>query len=291
MIIIYGMSMTSHIPKSAEDWNSLWKLKQAERPTNHDEAFWDKRASSFSSKDAPDTYADGFLSLAALLPGESVFDMGCGTGLLTLPLARQGHEVLAADISGAMLKILQRRLDDDGISGVRTLKLSWDDDWMEKSVMSHSADVCIASRSLITDDLLSALRKLTQVARRRACITLGTGSSPRIHDQMLEDIGIRCAPCLDDVYALAMLSADGYLPEMSIVHTHRRDAFDDMDAAFAKYSNMVKMATMQDPAPWSEAIRAWLGENLICANDADHLDALTLKEPRRVSWAFISWDK
>ena len=40
-------------------------------------------------------------------------------------------------------------------------------------------DVAIASRSIATADLRDALLRLTEVARRRVCITLATGSPPR----------------------------------------------------------------------------------------------------------------
>lgn len=53
---------------------------------------------------------DLYLELAAGLEGP-VLELGCGTGRVTLPLARAGHQVAGLDLSAAMLGILREKLD------------------------------------------------------------------------------------------------------------------------------------------------------------------------------------
>jgi len=45
--------------------------------------------------------------------GGPVLEIGCGTGRLTIPLARAGHEVWAVDVSAAMLDQLRAKLADE----------------------------------------------------------------------------------------------------------------------------------------------------------------------------------
>ena len=45
--------------------------------------------------------------------GGPVLEIGCGTGRLTIPLARAGHEVCAVDVSAAMLGQLQAKLANE----------------------------------------------------------------------------------------------------------------------------------------------------------------------------------
>ncbi|MBP6629815.1 MAG: methyltransferase domain-containing protein [Kofleriaceae bacterium] len=54
-----------------------------------------------------------YLALATRLarPGATVIDLGCGTGRVTLPLARAGFRVVAVDRAPAMLAGLRARLD------------------------------------------------------------------------------------------------------------------------------------------------------------------------------------
>jgi peptidoglycan/xylan/chitin deacetylase (PgdA/CDA1 family)/SAM-dependent methyltransferase len=53
--------------------------------------------------------------------GERVLEIGVGTGIFTLDLAARAGEVVAADISGAMLAVLSRKAAERGIGNVRTV--------------------------------------------------------------------------------------------------------------------------------------------------------------------------
>ena len=50
--------------------------------------------------------------LPADLTGKRVLDAGCGTGLMTIELAKRGAEVIAADISPALIQIAKDRLPE-----------------------------------------------------------------------------------------------------------------------------------------------------------------------------------
>ncbi len=51
-----------------------------------------------------------------LRPGQHVFEIGCGTGADALWLARQGLDVVATDISGAMIEQLREKAASEGLS-------------------------------------------------------------------------------------------------------------------------------------------------------------------------------
>ena len=67
---------------------------------------------------------DLLLARAAAASGEAALDIGCGTGLTTLPLAKTvgaGGSVLGIDISEPMLAVARRRVAEHGLGNVTLL--------------------------------------------------------------------------------------------------------------------------------------------------------------------------
>lgn len=54
-------------------------------------------------------------------PSDRVLEIGAGTGIFTLALARRCREVTAIDISASMLEILKRKAAAEGLANVRTI--------------------------------------------------------------------------------------------------------------------------------------------------------------------------
>ena len=285
----------SVVPRSAADWNQLWQAKQQLRSMNHDAQYWNERAKTYTSKDNPDSYTHRFLELAALEPDDTVFDMGCGTGNLTIPLAEAGHQVCAADFSSGMLDKLRDAVRERGLESRVTIKeLSWDDDWEAAGLHEGQFDACLASRSIATDDLLGALTKLNRICKRRGCLTLPCGPSPRTDDRMLKAIGLPVHPSFDDCYAIALLSDLGQLPTLNYIPTRRNDSFSNQEAAYEHCLHMAEGFAKDNGIPWNEQelsqrIHAWLRSSLV--PDAQEPSRVTYATPRLSHWAFVSWDK
>ena len=50
-----------------------------------------------------------------------MLEIGAGTGIFTLPIARHCREVVAVDISGGMLEVLKRKAAKERLANIRTL--------------------------------------------------------------------------------------------------------------------------------------------------------------------------
>lgn len=64
----------------------------------------------------------GVILSSAFKSGELVLEIGAGTGLETLPLARRGIHVVATDISQSMLEKLSKKARDEGLDGLVTTR-------------------------------------------------------------------------------------------------------------------------------------------------------------------------
>lgn len=285
-----------------KDWNEEWKELQKERRQVDSAQYWDKRAKTFTTNDAPDSYTSQFLEKADIRGEDHVLDMGCGTGALSVPLGKQGHHVIAADFSQGMLDICQQKLNEAHITTVEQKLMSWEDNWAAFGVGAGSVDVALASRSIATADIKNSLLRLDAVARRRVCVTVTTGSSPRIDERVMTAIGIPNVFGRDAQYVFNILMNEGIKPQVSYIESTRVDTYDSLEDAYGVFS---RMAAAQAPKMTEAALRdslvllrSWLEDHLQDNPTAGATDekgtpqkALCLDKPRTNTWAFISWDK
>lgn len=275
----------------AEEWRRQFKVRRAPDGA----AEWDRRAREESTKFGPSAYSQEFLDRAGLLPGETIFDMGCGAGALAIPAAARGHAVLACDFSPAMLARLEAGIPADQRGLIRTQRLSWEDDWSAAGVAPRSFDVACASRSIITPDLADSLAKLSTVARRRACVTVTAGSSPRAFGQLFSDLGLAGRGHQDAAFVFGVLTQQGYEPQVGFIRSERHDRFATRAQAFDAYARMLDFTA----EPLTSAARrtaladleGWLDAHLVSQPaEGQGTDGVRVDVPRRFSWAFISWE-
>ena len=67
------------------------------------------------------------LQAAEAAPGQVAADLGCGTGQLSLPLARAGAEVIAVDVSPAMIRQLESEARRGGVPSLTGVALPIED--------------------------------------------------------------------------------------------------------------------------------------------------------------------
>ncbi|MDR1013766.1 MAG: methyltransferase domain-containing protein [Coriobacteriales bacterium] len=203
------------------DWRAAWVERSRRRRKPDACAYWDDRAREFRRHSGRSEYADAFLAMLDLAPGQSVLDMGCGTGTLALPLAEAGHPVTAADFSEGMRTALAERARSAGIGGLNVLPLSWTDDWQGAGLAPKSADVAVASRSIMVEDLWDALMKLDAVARHKVAVTVATEYSPRGYKALGSAAeGLACY-LPDYLYVMGILWQMGANPELRYIDTTR----------------------------------------------------------------------
>ena len=287
------------------DFGALWRQEHLQRRKPDDASEWDKRAREFTSKYGPSEYSLEFLRLADLQPGESVFDMGCGAGALAIPCAERGHRVLAADFSSAMLKRCAADAPTEARGFIQTKLLSWDENWDVAGLQVRSFDVAFASRSIATADMQAAIWKLSRVARRKVCITLVTGRSPRVSQALFDDLGLTCTGHQDAAFAFGIACQMGFEPEVSFIRSARADRYGSREEAQDAYVNMLRFADQQlsgvQRAALEAEARSWVDAHLHPTSELDALRDLPVKEverdlpfcidiPRTFSWAFLSWE-
>ncbi|OPY72653.1 MAG: ubiquinone/menaquinone biosynthesis methyltransferase [Syntrophorhabdus sp. PtaU1.Bin058] len=264
----------------AIDWNNVWKNARMQRTTPvRSPSFWNKRAPSFAENSLKKGYAEAFVKIVNPRKTWSVLDMACGAGILAVPFARHVRSVTAVDFSEAMLERLQERCRETGISNIRILKASWEDNWSKAGIGLH--DVAIASRSLVVDDLRHAVMKLNNIARKRVYISTIVDDGP--YDRRIFDaVGRKLDAGPDYIYNYNLLYQMGIHANVCFITEDYQKTYGDRYEALDSARWMVGDMTPEEEKRYVDHF----DKHLVC-----YAGRWVLDYRRTIRWAVIWWDK
>ena len=252
-------------------------------------AYWNRRAATFT-RDATSDYERWLMDLLALEAGEEILDMGCATGTLAVPLARAGHRVHGCDFAEAMPAILDERAAAENLP-ITSHLLAWEDDWEAVGLGPNSVDAAFASRSLMSGDVFSAVRKLDSAARSRAAVVVPGSSLPSRDSRILTYLGrsTRRPRIVRDV--TRALAALGRVPIFATTQTFRPMRFSSFDEA---RSDLRRLAGPEPFTPREERLfDAYAAQHFVreaatnASGESEDQWILDYKLP--VTWVFIGW--
>lgn len=272
---------TQNVTFEDVNWNHIWRTHQSRKNRNgpRDIAHWDARAKEFVHAATKGDYVEQFLLMCDARLNETVLDIGAAAGTLAVPLAARAATITALEPSSMMRALLRERCATEGVNNVRIVNGRWEDDWGTLGVKRH--DVVIASRSLLVDDLKTAIDKLRSFAKRRVYLSTLVGDGP-FDRELLAAVGRKFTPGVDYVVVYNYLRQQGIFANISFT-VHRADRlFHDLDAVEKSLEWMVRDISEIE----RQRLRAYLEHTAIQENGC-------WKLPRKhaVRWAVIWWDQ
>jgi SAM-dependent methyltransferase len=127
-------------------------------------SFWDNKAQTFPRyEDKEDNYEAGMLGkikrMGVTFKDADVLDVGCGSGMYTIRIAKEAKSVTGTDISGEMLRILQKDAESNGVCNITTIHTDWNGFTPEKK---YDVVFCSMTPAVQSDE---ARRKVTDCSR------------------------------------------------------------------------------------------------------------------------------
>jgi SAM-dependent methyltransferase len=272
------------------DWNHEWELALGGPRQPDTPEFWNDKAircrrQGHSLLDRYDPYIADFIDYAALRPSESVLDIGCGPGLMSVLLAQRGHQVTALDFSHRMLAMLFQRAHRAGGLDVTPVLADWRDDWESKGV--EKVDVALASRSVAAVELESAIRKLDAWARRRVCISTAAGGSPAFDRVLAKELGRHICQHSNFAYCMNILFAMDVRPELRFIDSPKHEFWSSRRHAEAAIRRGAGPLSSDEES----RLQGYLRRHLVQLRDEHGRLVWQRDYTRVVEWAFIAWDK
>ena len=150
------------------DWDELWTRKMDKKGDRGKD--WSKAAVKYSERAGKDNYTEQLISKMIISNEDTLLDLGCGEGSVTIPLSKKASSVTAVDATEKMLEILEERIESGGIDNIRTIK----DDINEVTLDKYGHyDIVLASR--VVNGIKSPERvisNLNEIANKYVFFTL-----------------------------------------------------------------------------------------------------------------------
>ncbi len=167
------------------DWIYFWSEKLKQKIDRNKD--WDKAAPHFGKSAKRDDYHTRFIQELDLNKEDSVLDLGCGEGSITLPIAKKVKTVTGIDSSKKMLEILNDKCEKMNINNVKTIKMDLNNLNVEKL---GKFDIVIASRCLNSIvDIGNVLDNINKIANKRVYVTLFGPNNWKLEKDFYEKIG------------------------------------------------------------------------------------------------------
>lgn len=165
------------------DWESFWAEKLKDK-INKD---WDKAAPGFFKRTRKDDYQDALFDKLILNENDTVLDVGCGEGSVTIPIAKRVKKVIGIDSSPKMLEYLEKRASKQNIDNIETV-LKPIEEIKYKDI--GDVDVVVCSRSLNgIVPIRKVLTELDNIANKYVFITIFGPENKKIEKDFDIEIG------------------------------------------------------------------------------------------------------
>ena len=210
-------------------------------------AFWERMALHYPLPFDEETLADTHRVLSLVRSkGVEIFqatilDIGCGTGIYTLPLAREAAMVTGIDDSTAMIKRLKDVIASTGMQNVRPIKASWKNIDISVLGFEKSFDIAWISMSPAVQTLQDFERM--EKCARRWCVYIGWGRKRKnaLMEEIFDMHGLHYGPPFGAKAAYDILKRSGRTPSLDFFET----SWDWTGTAEDAQEDMVSFIEMQ----------------------------------------------
>ena len=143
--------MTKDVQNKLVDWHQVWKsmmencsLVAVEQGTMKQ---WTVSEAEEFLKNAGEQYVKEVMTKINVTSNDTVLDVGCGPGRLTIPLAKIAKSVTAVDLSKGMLEVAKRRAKEEGLDNITFVNKFWRETKIGKDIKPEY-DVTVASNAI-----------------------------------------------------------------------------------------------------------------------------------------------
>lgn len=208
---------------------------------------------------------------------KTIVDVGAGTGVFAIPLARKAEKVVVVEPSTGMLDILRGKAEDEGLTNIEYINSRWEDvtthELHQYNCGKYDAVICSHALYYITD-LHHSLRKMNDISS--GSVHLLTGGSHNInsqdHSRLWARIHGKPAPAYPDYSCLYMVLREiGLHPNIEMLNACAKKHITSMDDLYDRWKEYLEIdSEMTDDQ--KDAIREYVAGRITEENGEQYLE-------------------
>lgn len=154
----------------------------------------------------------------------TALDIGSGTGIFTLPLAKRLKKVTSLDISEGMQEIIRKKAYAEQIKNIDYLSYNWKTVDIIKEGLEQQFDLVLSSLNTRGICDYETLNKMNQASRKAGCLLAFTGGGTKNHSRALNELilgrQLETAGGNDIIMPFNLIYHMGGRPELSYADIH-----------------------------------------------------------------------
>ena len=262
------------------DWNELWNNALQRLPKKNSRS-WDNVAPKFKNQRGKNDYPKKLLEKIKLDADDTVLDIGCGSGIITIPLAQKARKVTALDISRKMLQLLEENAVEECLTNINPVNRRLEDVLLTRDIEPH--DVVVASRSLNgVYNIKQMLEEINKIAKKYVYITLWGANNIKFGNEISKIIGREFHEHPTYIYAYNILYELGIYANIEILEYDNSSYYSSIDESVESFKWKIGNLNQNE----EDILRNYLAEKMVKTDDSK------FKFPNnKPDWALIWWKK
>ena len=259
------------------DWVAFW----AERLETKVDKNWDEAAPGFFKRTRKEDYQIALFDKLILDENDTVLDVGCGEGSVTVPLAKKVKKVIGIDSSPKMLEYLEKRAKDNNIDNIETIlkpieEITYDE--------IRDVDVVVCSRSLNgIIPIEEVLTELNKIANKYVFITIFGPKNKKLEKDFDRELGIMTENFPNYNYFFNILYNMGIYANIERFDLNNYREYDSIDEAMDNGKFRLDLYSDEE----KEKLRDYLERSL--TYDEETKKYYNVKD--KADWVMVWWKK
>lgn len=261
------------------NWVKFWQEKLDKKEDKNKD--WDKAAKGFYKRATKDEYKELLLEELILDKEDTVLDLGCGEGSITLPIAEEVKSITGLDSSIKMLDYLNEKAEKEEINNVHTIFQPIEDISYEEL---GDYDVVISSRSLNgIRPIKDTLEEINKIANKYVFITIFGPENWKLEAEFNEFLGKEHETFPGYNYLFNILYNMGIYPNIKRLAIKEYRQYDSIEEAMD--NGKFRLDLLNDEE--KEKLKEYL--NRILKKDTETGKLYNKKD--KADWVLIWWEK